>query len=319
MNKEVSTKAIESKILTIRNQPVMLDRDLAELYGVETRRLNEQVKRNIERFPDSFMFQLTREEVEIVKSQIVTSKMENELVMSQIATSPETNTSNMFSGQDGGTRKLPYAFTEQGVAMLSAVLKSNTAIQMSIQIMNAFVSMRHFLHSNARLFVELDSIKQHLIRSDIHQKETDKKVQELFSLIDKYNVKETQGIFFQGQIFDAYAKFESFISSATQEIILIDNYVDVSILERLAKKKKNVSVTIFTDPKTKLTAQDVQKFNAQYPVLTVKNTTKMHDRFLIIDRKTLYHIGASLKDLGKKCFAFEVLDSAHIPYLLQNV
>ena len=176
MNKEVSTKAIESKILTIRNQPVMLDRDLAELYGVETRRLNEQVKRNIERFPDSFMFQLTREEVEIVKSQIVTSKMENELVMSQIATSPETNTSNMFSGQDGGTRKLPYAFTEQGVAMLSAVLKSDTAIQMSIQIMNAFVSMRHFLHSNARLFVELDSIKQYLIRSDIHQKETDKKV-----------------------------------------------------------------------------------------------------------------------------------------------
>ncbi len=319
MNKEVSTKTIESKILTIRNQPVMLDRDLAELYGVETRRLNEQVKRNIERFPDSFMFQLTREEVEIVKSKIVTSKMENEFVMSQIATSPETNTSNMFSGQDGGTRKLPYAFTEQGVAMLSAVLKSDTAIQMSIQIMNAFVSMRHFLHSNARLFVELDSIKQHLIRSDIHQKETDKKVQELFSLIDKYNVKETQGIFFQGQIFDAYAKFESFISSATQEIILIDNFVDVSILERLAKKKKNVSVTIFTDPKTKLTAQDVQKFNAQYPVLTVKNTTKMHDRFLIIDRKTLYHIGASLKDLGKKCFAFEVLDSAHIPYLLQNV
>ena len=152
-----------------------------------------------------------------------------------------------------------------------------------------------------------------------HQKETDKKVQELFSLIDKYNVKETQGIFFQGQIFDAYAKFESFISSATQEIILIDNYVDVSILERLTKKKENVSVAIFTDPKTKLTAQDIQKFNAQYPVLTVKNTTKMHDRFLIIDRKTLYHIGASLKDLGKKCFAFEVLDSAHIPYLLQNV
>ena len=214
---------------------------------------------------------------------------------------------------------LPYAFTEQGVAMLSGVLKSETAIQMSIQIMNAFVAMRHFLNSNAKVFTEIDSIKQHLLSSDIHQKETDKKVKELFSLIDKYNVNDTQGIFFQGQIFDAYAKFESFIAQAQKEIILIDNYVDLSILERFSKKKSNVNITIWTAPKTPLTLQDIQQFNKQYPALTVNHTSKMHDRFLIIDQKILYHIGASLKDLGKKCFAFEILDKALIPHLLANL
>ena len=146
-----------------------------------------------------------------------------------------------------------------------------------------------------------------------------KEAQENFRLMDKYNVDEKQGIFFQGQIFDAYAKFESFIAQAKSEIILIDGYVDLSVLERLAKKQNGVNVTIYTDPKTKLTAQDVQKFNAQYPTLTVKHTTKMHDRFLIIDKTILYHVGASLKDLGKKCFAFEVLDSALVPAILQNV
>ena len=214
---------------------------------------------------------------------------------------------------------MPYAFTEQGVAMLSSVLKSAVAVDVNIQIMRAFVAMRHFLQSNANVFVEIDFIKQHLLKSDLHQKETDKKVEELFSLIDKYNVNETQGIFFQGQIFDAYAKFESFIAQAQKDIVLIDGYVDLSVLERLAKKNTGVNVTIYTDPKTKLTAQDMQKFNLQYPTLTVKLTTKMHDRFLIIDKKILYHIGASLKDLGKKCFAFEILDSALIPAILQNV
>ena len=155
--------------------------------------------------------------------------------------------------------------------------------------------------------------------TDIHLNETDKRVDELFSLMDKYNVKETQGIFFQGQIFDAYAKFESFLSAAKKEIILIDNYVDLSILQRLAKKKKSVNVTIYTDPKTKLTTQDIQTFNAQYPTLTLNYTTKTHDRFLIIDNTTIYHIGASLKDLGKKCFCFDVLDSGYIPMILKNL
>jgi len=313
MENEISIleeNSIRSKIHIIRGQQVMLDRDLAALYGVETKRLNEQVKRNIERFPKQFCFQLTRDELENLKIQ--------NSVKSQFATSPDI-TNNMFSGQEGGTRKLPFVFTEQGIAMLSAVLKSETAIKASIQIISVFVKMRHFLTANAQLFQRLDFIEKHQIESDVHQKETDKKVDELFSLMDKYNIKETQGIFFQGQIFDAYAKFESFLATAKKEIILIDNYVDLSILQRLAKKKKGVNVTIYTEPKTKLTAQDIQTFNAQYPTLTVNHTTKTHDRFLIIDNATIYHIGASLKDLGKKCFGFSILDSSFIPMILKNL
>ena len=299
MENEISIleeNSIRSKIHVIRGQQVMLDRDLAELYLVETKALNQAVKRNIERFPESFMFQLNNTEFENWRSQFVTS-----------------NSDKM------GLRRPPYAFTEQGVAMLSAVLKSETAVRVSIQIMNAFVSMRHFLQNNAEIFVELKTIQQHQIDTDVHLRETDKKVDELFSLMDKYNIRETQGIFFQGQIFDAYAKFESFLAAATKEIILIDNYVDLSILQRLAKKKNGVNVTIYTDPKTKLTAQDVQTFNAQYPTLTVNHTTKTHDRFLIIDNATIYHIGASLKDLGKKCFGFSILDPSFIPMVLKKL
>ena len=196
--------------------------------------------------------------------------------------------------------------------MLSAVLKSETAIQVSIQIMNAFVSMRHFLQNNMQLFNEIVLLKHHQIESD-------KRIDELFNLMDKYKIDDTQGIFFQGQIFDAYAKFESFIAQAQKEIILIDNYVDLSILERFSKKKPNVNITIWTSPKTPLTLQDIQQFNTQYPTLTVNHTNKMHDRFLIIDNKILYHIGASLKDLGKKCFAFETLNKSLIPHLLTNI
>lgn len=294
MTNELTT-TIENKIYIIRGQQVMIDRDIAQLYGVETRRLNEQVKRNAERFPEEFCFQLTRNELDSV--------------MSQFATSPNNN---IFQGQDGGTRKLPFAFTEQGVAMLSAVLKSDTAVKMSIQIMKAFVAMRKFMLLNAQVFQRLDNIEK-------HQLTTDNKIEELFDLMDKYKIEDKQGIFFQGQIFDSYSKFESFIAQAKTEIILIDGYVDLTVLDRLAKKKKNVSVEIYTDAKTKLTAQDVQKFNAQYPQLNLNYTSKMHDRFLIIDKKTLYHIGASLKDLGKKCFAFEVLDASLIPVILQNL
>ena len=204
-------------------------------------------------------------------------------------------------------------------AQAQLYLKSKEAADVNIKIMRAFVQMRHFMQSNVRLFAEIDSIKKHLLDSDLHHREHDKQIAELFSLMDKYNVKETQGIFFQGQIFDAYAKFESFLAATKKEIVLIDNYVDLSILQRLAKKKKGVNVTIYTDPKTKLTAQDVQTFNAQYPTLSLNFTTKTHDRFLIIDNTTIYHIGASLKDLGKKCFCFDVLDSGFIPMILNNI
>ncbi|MBR5096436.1 MAG: ORF6N domain-containing protein [Treponema sp.] len=296
MNKEVAVKsAIESKILTIRNQQVMIDRDLAELYGVETKVLNQAVKRNINRFPKDFMFALEQKE-------------KDELV---------TNCDRFDALKHSSTR--PYAFTEQGVAMLSSVLKSDVAIKVNIRIMRAFVAMRHFLQNNAELFTEIKTIKRHQIEADMQIKETSNRVNELFSLMDKYHIDETQGIFFQGQIFDAYAKFERFLRSAAKEIILIDGYVDLSVLERLSKKKNGVDVTIYTNPKTKLTQQDIQKFNAQYPTLSVKHTTKMHDRFLIIDGKTLYHIGASLKDLGKKCFAFETLDPSLIQSVLNNL
>ena len=299
MENEISIleeNSIRSKIHVIRGQQVMLDRDLAELYGVETKVLNQAVKRNNDRFPENFMFQLNDKEFENWRSQFVTS-----------------NSDKM------GLRRPPYVFTEQGVAMLSAVLKSDIAVKVSIRIMNAFVSMRHILQNNAEIFAELKTMRQHQVDTDVHLKQTDKKIDELFSLMDKYNVKETQGIFFQGQIFDAYAKFESFLAAAKKEIILIDNYVDLSIFQRLAKKKKGVNVTIYTDPKTKLTSQDVQTFNAQYPTLFLNFTTKTHDRFLIIDTTTIYHIGASLKDLGKKCFCFDVLDSGFIPMILKNL
>ena len=285
---EVTT--IQNRILLIRNQQVMIDRDIAELYGVETKRLNEQVKRNIERFPERFMFQLTAEEYQFLRSQFATSKNETR----------------------GGRQYLPYVFTEQGCAMLSSVLKSETAVQVSIKIMDAFVAMRKFLLSNAQIFQRLDSL-------EIHRIESDKRIDELFTRMDRYKIDDTQGIFFQGQIFDAYAKFQSFIAQAQKEIVLIDNYVDITVLERLSTKNSGVDVTIYTLPNTRLTAQDVLSFNAQYPTLTVRHTTSMHDRFLIIDNSILYHLGASLKDLGKKCFAFELFDAGFIPDILAKV
>ena len=305
MENEISTLQIEKKIFVIRSVQVMIDRDIAELYGVETRILNQAVKRNIERFPEEFMFQLNEEEFENWKSQIATS---NSNLISQIVISSW-----------GGIRKPPFVFTEHGVTMLASVLKSETAVKASIQIVKAFVSMRHFVQNNSQIFAELKSIREHQLETDVHLKESDNRIDQLFILMDKYNVNDTQGIFFQGQIFDAYAKFESFIQSAQKEIILIDNYVDLTVLQRLAKKKKGVNIIIYTDPKTKLTSQDIQTFNAQYPTITLNHTTKMHDRFMIIDNKVLYHIGASLKDLGKKCFAFEILDTALIPDILKNI
>ncbi len=286
-NKELAI--IQNKILVIRNQQVMIDRDIAELYGVETRILNQAVKRNMERFPNEFCFQLNEDEFEKWKSQFVIS---NSIKM--------------------GLRKRPFAFTEQGVAMLSAVLKSDKAVTASIQIIKAFVSMRRFLLSNAQIFQRLDSL-------EIHRIESDKRIDELFTRMDRYKIDDTQGIFFQGQIFDAYAKFQSFIAQAQKEIVLIDNYVDITVLERLATKNSGVDVTIYTLPNTRLTAQDIRTFNAQYPTLTVKHTSQMHDRFLIIDNRILYHVGASLKDLGKKCFAFDLFDASFIPDILAKV
>ena len=286
---------LKNKIYIIRGVQVMLDSDLAEIYGYETKRFNEQVKNNIERFDEDFRFQLTQDEVDVLRSKFST-----------------TNISTM-------SRSLPYAFTEQGIYMLMTVLKGELAVKQSKTLIRLFKQMKDFVLTNSQLFAEIDSIKKHLIESDLHHKENDKRIDELFTLMDKYKIEEKQGIFFQGQIFDAYAKFESFIQSAKKEIVLIDGYVDLTVLERLAKKQKGVDVLLYTASKTKITNLDVQKFNAQYPTLTLNFTSKMHDRFLIIDNSVLYHIGASLKDLAKKCFAFEILDSSLIPSVLGNL
>ena len=286
---------LKNKIYTIRGVQVMLDSDLAEIYGYETKRFNEQVKNNIERFDEDFRFQLTQDEVDVLRSKFST-----------------TNISTM-------SRSLPYAFTEQGIYMLMTVLKGELAVKQSKTLIRLFKQMKDFVLTNSQLFAEIDSIKKHLIESDLHHKENDKRIDELFTLMDKYKIEEKQGIFFQGQIFDAYAKFESFIQSAKKEIVLIDGYVDLTVLERLAKKQRGVNILLYTDSKTKITNLDVQKFNGQYPTLTLNFTSKMHDRFLIIDNSVLYHIGASLKDLAKKCFAFEILDSSLIPSVLGNL
>ena len=293
MDNEVAV--IQNKILVLRNQQVMIDRDIAEMYGVETKVLNQAVKRNIERFPEKFMFALNRAE----KNELVTN-------------------CDRFNSMKHST-VMPNAFTEQGCAMLSAVLKSETAVQVSIKIMDAFVAMRHFMQNNAEIFAEMNHIKKQLRDTTIHQMESDKRIDELFTRMDRYAIDDTRGIFFQGQIFDAYAKFESFIAQAQRSIVLIDNYVDLSVLERFTKKNQGVSVIIYTTSQTRLTAQDVRQFNAQYPQLELKFTSTMHDRFMIIDDNILYHIGASLKDLGKKCFAFNLFGPEFIPDILAKL
>ena len=296
----IDRNSIESKILNIRNKQVMLDSELAAIYGIETKVFNQAVKRNIERFPDEFRFQLTEEEMNTFfkpasRSQIVT-----------------LNSSGNLRGSNIKYR--PYAFTEQGVAMLSAVLRSETAVKVSIEIMNAFVQMRHYLQENANIISRLTNTETKLL-------EHDKNFEKIFAALESNPKPKKEGIFFQGQIFDAYAFFQNIIQKAKKEIILIDGYVDLSVLEQLSKKKSGVQVMIYTDSKTKISALDVQKFNLQYPQLILKHTSKMHDRFLIIDNKTVYHIGASLKDLGKKCFAFELMEDSTvlIPLILKNM
>ncbi|HII15474.1 MAG TPA: ORF6N domain-containing protein [Nanoarchaeota archaeon] len=296
-NLVLSIDKIKSKIHTIRGMQVMLDADLAELYNVETRRLNEQVKRNIARFPQEFMFQLTESEFNSLMSQFATSnkekrtKIEFSDLKSQIVTS-----------RRGGRRKLPYAFTEQGVAMLSGILNSDIAVKISIQIINAFVAMRRFISANAQVFQRLDVVEKKQI-------EHDKKFEEIFDAIQSKDIKPEKGIFFDGQIFDAYKFISDVIRTANKSIILIDNYIDDSVLTLFGKRNANVQVTIFTKDISRQLALDLDKYNSQYPPVEIKEFKQSHDRFLIVDDKKVYHIGASLKDLGKKWFAFSKFDT----------
>ena len=272
---------IQNRIFTIRNMQVMVDRDLAELYKVIVKRLNEQVKRNIERFPESFRFQLNNVE----KNQLVAN-------------------CDRFKNLKHSSVN-PYVFTEQGVAMLSAVLRSETAIKVSIQIMQAFVSMRKFMLENAQIFQRLDKIETRLLQ---YQGETEDKFNQLFDALETEELQPKQGVFYNGQIFDAYILVADIIRSATKSIIIIDNYVDDTVLQLLTKHKPKVQTTVYTKNLTRTLKQDLNKYNAQYEPIEIKKLSTSHDRFMIIDRKIVYHFGASLKDVGKKWFAFSKLD-----------
>lgn len=279
MNKSliIPIESIKDKIHTIRGIQVMIDYDLADLYAVKTKRLNEQVKRNKERFPENFMFQLTKSEKDELVAKCDYLK------------------SLKFSST------MPYAFTEQGVAMLSAVLKSDTAIRISIQIINAFVAMRKFISLNSQMFQRIDIIEKKQIESD-------KKFDQIFDIIQSRDIKPEKGIFFDGQIFDAHKFFSDIIRTANSSIVLIDNYIDDSVLILFSKRKEKVKVTIFTKEISKQLSLDLKKYNSQYPSIEVKEFKRSHDRFIILDNKEVYHFGASLKDLGKKWFAFSKFD-----------
>ena len=279
---------IEPLIKVIRGQQVMLDKDLATLYGVETRVLNQTVKRNIERFPDDFRFELSREEC--LRSQIV------------------------ISNGRGGNRYSTYAFTEQGVAMLSSVLRSQTAIEVNIQIMRAFVSMRHFMVNNASMFSRLETIEYHQLEilqhqqdTDKHLQESDKRIEEVFRRLDEGNAKPKQGVFYNGQIYDAYTFVSDLIKSAKKRIVLIDNYVDETVLTLLDKRAEGVSAVIYTQQINRQFQLDIDRHNAQYAPIDVETFRLSHDRFLCID-DDVYHIGASIKDLGKKWFGFSQME-----------
>ena len=274
---------IEPLIKVIRGQQVMLDKDLAMLYGVEAKVLNQAVKRNVERFPNDFRFQLTKEEC--LRSQIVT----------------------LNEKQGKHLKYMPYAFTEQGVAMLSSVLRSQTAIEVNILIMRAFVSMRHFMVNNASVFSRLETIEYHQLEMQQHQQETDKRIDEVFRRLDEGNAKPKQGVFYNGQIYDAYTFVSGLIKSAKKRIVLIDNYVDETVLTLLDKRDNNVSAIIYTQQISRQFQLDIDRHNAQYAPIDVETFRLSHDRFLCID-DNVYHIGASIKDLGKKWFGFSKME-----------
>jgi len=288
----IDNQTIENKIYTIRDVQVMLDEDLAVLYGVETKVFNQAVKRNMDRFPEKFRFQLTKEEYENLRFYSGTSSLDDSL-RSQIVT---------LESQRGKHRKyLPFVFTEQGVSMLSAVLRSQIAIEVSIKIIDSFVEMRKFISSNANMFRRFERIEQRLT---LH----DENFNKIFNAIEEKGVPQKQHIFYDGQIFDAYLFVSDIIKSAKKSIKLIDNYIDESTLVLFTKRDEKVDMKIYTKIISKQLKLDLEKYNAQYPKIEIAKFDLSHDRFLIIDEKEVYHFGASLKDLGKKWFAVSKMD-----------
>lgn len=271
---------IRDLIYTVRGVQVMLDSDLAKLYGVETKRLNEAVTRNIERFPERFCFRLSSGEVDDLRSQIATLHPE-------------------LGKQDSWWRYMPRVFTEQGVSMLSAVLRSKTAIDVSIRVMDAFVEMRHFIASNAAMFEQIRAVE---LRQLEYQRTTDERFERVFDYMEAHEAPR-QKVFFDGQVYDAFELLVGLVRRARESIVLVDGYADAGTLNILAKKADGVAATIWTHPRARLTKRDVEAFNAQYPRLEVRRTSAFHDRFLILDGAEGYLVGASLKDAGKKAFA----------------
>jgi len=282
---------IKYKISTIREHQVMLDSDLAELYNVPVKVLNQAVKRNKDRFPSQFCFQLNEDEFRSLRSQIVTTSAHLRY--------------QTGSSRHGGRRYLPYVFTEQGVAMLSAVLRSDTAVCVSINIMNAFVAMRRFISKNADLFARLDVVEQKQLK---FQQKAEDNFEKVFKAIEDKTFQKKQGIFFEGQVFDAHVFVSDLIRSAKISIVLIDNFIDDSVLTLFSKKNRGVQISIYTKNIPKSLILDVEKFNTQYGFLELKEFKQSHDRFMIIDNRDVFHIGASLKDLGKRWFAFSKFD-----------
>ena len=279
----IEAEEIQNLIYTIRGKQVMLDSDVASLYNYTTKNINKAVKRNIERFPEEFCFQLTEEELKNLRFQIGTSSLKNK--------------------NYGGRRYLPYVFTEQGIAMLAGILKNDIAVKVSINIIKAFIEMRKILklNSNFHFENELYSVQEKI-------KEHDKKFDQVFDQLQKKQIEE-QKIFFQGQIWDSYSLIIDLIQKANKKIVIIDNYVDKTILDMLTKKREKVEVVIITSTdNNKIQNIDIKKFNTQYPILKLARKDFFHDRFIIIDNQELYHCGASIKDLGKKCFGINKIE-----------
>ncbi len=285
---ELSNEDIKKLIYTIRGKQVMLDSDVAMLYHYETKNINKTVKRNIDRFPEEFCFQLTENEFQTLRFQNGTSK-QNLKIKNELR---------------GGRRYLPYVFTEQGIAMLAGVLKNDIAVKVSINIIKSFIEMRKFISLNGQVFERLTNMEYKLL-------EHDKKFEEVFNQLQlEENIK--QRIFFNGQIWDSYSLIIDIIKKANKKILIIDNYIDDSVLKMLAKKNNNVEVTILTSDKSNIATLDIKKFNKEYPILKVAKTNKFHDRFIVIDNKEMYHLGASIKDLGKKCFGINKIEDKEI-------
>lgn len=288
---EISNKEIKNLIYTIRGKQVMLDSDVAKLYHYETKNINKAVKRNIDRFPDDFWFQLKEIEFQALRFQFGTSMQSKDF--------------------RGGRRYLPYVFTEQGIAMLAGILKNDIAVKVSINIIKSFIEMRKFISANGQLFERLTTMEYKLL-------EHDKKFDEIFDKLQhEENIK--QRIFFEGQIYDAYSLIIDIIKKASKKILIIDNYIDDSVLKILTKKNKNVEVVILTSEKSNIQKIDIQKFNREYPNLKISKTNKFHDRFIVIDNNEMYHLGASIKDLGKKCFGINKIEDIKIIDKIVNI